>query len=62
MPSNNNSTILLSLCATNLQAQRVRWETSKVVGSPDPPLPFEVEEVFGGVRNQEPEERDPGQP
>ena len=38
--------ILLSLFATALQAQRVRWETSKVVGSPDPPLPFTVEKTY----------------
>ena len=36
--------ILLSLCTTALQAQRVRWETSKVVGSPDPQPPVPMTE------------------
>jgi uncharacterized repeat protein (TIGR03806 family) len=40
------SFILLSLWTTALRAQRVRWETSKVVGSPDPPLPFTIEKTY----------------
>ena len=30
-------------------APRPAWTTSRVQGSPDPPLPFQVEEVFGGL-------------
>ena len=46
--------ILLSLCATALQAQRVRWETSKVVGSPDPQLPFTVQKTYTGIQWKSP--------
>ncbi|MBL05707.1 MAG: heme-binding domain-containing protein [Planctomycetes bacterium] len=46
--------ILLSLFATDLQAQRVRWETSKVVGSPDPQLPFTVQKTYAGIEWKSP--------
>ena len=46
--------ILLSLGATALQAQRVRWETSKVVGSPDPQLPFTVQKTYTGIQWKSP--------
>ncbi|MCH2584127.1 MAG: hypothetical protein MK138_05100 [Planctomycetes bacterium] len=48
------SFILLTLCTTALQAQRVRWETSKVVGSPDPQLPFTVQKTYTGIQWKSP--------
>ncbi|HBO50861.1 MAG TPA: heme-binding domain-containing protein, partial [Planctomycetes bacterium] len=48
------SFILLTLCTAALQAQRVRWETSNVVGSPDPPLPFTVKKTYTGIEWKSP--------
>jgi putative heme-binding domain-containing protein len=31
------------------RAERVRWTTSKIKGTPDPPLPFSTEQVFDSV-------------
>ena len=30
--------------------QRVPWTTSRVVGSPDPPLPYTVEKIFTNIQ------------
>jgi uncharacterized repeat protein (TIGR03806 family) len=38
--------VLVLLQGQALRAQRVRWENSKVIGSPDPPLPFTVEATY----------------
>ena len=47
-------TAALFAFAEELAEQRVPWTTSRVVGSPDPPLPYSTEPVYAGIEWERP--------
>lgn len=46
--------VILCVAQTVLAAERVPWTTSRVVGSPEPPLPFKTERIWPAISFEHP--------
>ncbi len=55
MRRTSGSVLALALaCCATASAERVRWTSSRVAGSPEPPPPYRLVPAFGGIKFKEP--------